>query len=91
GGLRPGQTGLPDAAASARACAWIALGGGGLATALRYALARHRWFLLSGAALLQVALHGVLGMSYLAAGAVSVGAAAAAAAVAAVRRREAAP
>ncbi|HYV44778.1 MAG TPA: cytochrome b N-terminal domain-containing protein, partial [Myxococcaceae bacterium] len=85
GGLRPGQTGLPDAAASARACAFIVLGAGAAVTGLRFALARHRWFALSGAALLQVALHGLAGVGYLTAGAISV--ALAAAAIAALRRR----
>jgi hypothetical protein len=31
----------------------------------------HRWFLLTGAALLHVALHGLLGVSYLTAGTIS--------------------
>lgn len=85
GGLRPGQTGLPDAAASAQACAFIVLGAGLALTALRLALARHRWFALSGAALLQVALHGLAGVGYLAAGAISV--ALAVVAIFALRRR----
>jgi hypothetical protein len=36
---------------------------------LRY---EHRWFLLSGAALLQVTLHGLVGLTYLLAGVISV-------------------
>lgn len=68
----------PDAAASARFCAWIVLGAGAAATALRALLFGHRWYVLSAAVLLQAGLHGVAGLSYLLAGAIAGGAAAAA-------------
>jgi hypothetical protein len=35
------------------------------------AVYQHRWFLLSGCALLHAVLHGLLGLSYLAAGAIA--------------------
>jgi quinol-cytochrome oxidoreductase complex cytochrome b subunit len=72
GGLKAGQTGLPDPVASARACAWITLGIGVVANVLRFALAHHRYYVFSGMALLQVAFHGLLGTDYLTAGAISV-------------------
>lgn len=78
GGPPPGEAGLPDPVASARACAAIGLGAGGAATAFRAVALGHRWFALSGAALLQMAVHGLLGVGYLTAGALSVGAAVAA-------------
>jgi hypothetical protein len=42
---------------------------------VRYWQYEHRWFILSGAALLQVILHGFIGMSYLRAGVISLTAA----------------
>jgi hypothetical protein len=43
-----------------------------LVIVVRYLRYEHRWFLLSGAALLQVALHGLFGLTYLLAGVISV-------------------
>jgi cytochrome b6 len=66
-----GKGAQPDPRAVARTCAiWILLAGL-VSFALRRFLWRHRWFLFSAAALLHVALHGLFGMSYLAAGAVA--------------------
>ena len=56
----------------ARVCAWWTLGAGALVIVVRYLRYEHRWFLLSGAALLQVALHGLFGLTYLLAGVISV-------------------
>ena len=67
-----GGTGAqPDARAVARACAIWTLAAGLAASALRRLVWKHSWFLFSAAALLHVALHGLLGMSYLAAGAIA--------------------
>jgi cytochrome b6 len=57
----------------ARFCAWIVLAGTAAVTALRLVVGNHRWFFLSGAATLHVALHGISGLTYLSAGAVSLG------------------
>jgi quinol-cytochrome oxidoreductase complex cytochrome b subunit len=54
-----------DVRAVARVCAWWTLGLAALITAFRYIVYRHRWFLFSGGIALHVALHGLLGMSYL--------------------------
>jgi quinol-cytochrome oxidoreductase complex cytochrome b subunit len=56
----------------ARVCAWWTLAAGAVVIVIRYWLYEDRWFMLTGAALLQVALHGLVGMSYLPAGAISV-------------------
>ena len=56
---------------SARVCAWWTLAAGAVVVLVRYWHFKHRWFLLTGAALLQVALHGLVGVSYLVAGTVS--------------------
>lgn len=58
----------------ARFSAWIVLCGAALVTALRAVSARHRWFFLSGAATLHAALHGIVGLPYLGAGAIALGA-----------------
>ncbi len=50
---------------------WIVLGGGALVAALRYVWERARWQILSAAALLHVLLHGIVGLSYLLAGAIA--------------------
>ena len=55
----------------ARFCAEIVLAGAAAVTVLRATRGKHRWFFLSGAATLHVALHGVAGLSYLSAGVVS--------------------
>jgi len=61
----------PDPNAVARACAIWILVAGFAATALRFALWRHTWFVFSAAALLHAALHGLFGVSYLPAGAIA--------------------
>ena len=57
----------------AHVCAWWTLAAGLVIVFVRYLRFNHRWFLFSGAALLQAALHGLLGISYLLAGTVSLG------------------
>jgi len=69
------------------ACSWWTLGLGAAVTALRALVWRERWFLLSGAALLHVTLHGLVGLSYLVAGTIAGVLAAVAVAVAEVRAR----
>jgi cytochrome b6 len=58
-------------AAIARACALAVLAVFAVVTALRAALWQHRWFVLSSAAALHAALHGLLGLSYLSAGGIA--------------------
>jgi len=65
----PGK--LPDPRATAWACAWITLGLASTIAVLRLLAYRQRWMFLSGAALLQVFLNGILGMDYLIAGAIA--------------------
>jgi hypothetical protein len=60
----------------ARICAWWTLAAGAVVIAVRYWRFQHRWFLLTGAALLHVALHGLVGLPYLVAGLISAVAAA---------------
>ena len=55
----------------AQVCAWWTLAAGAVVIAVRFWRFGHRWFILTGAVLLQVALHGIAGMSYLRAGVVS--------------------
>lgn len=55
----------------ARVCAWWTLGAGALVILFRIVRYQHRWLWLSGAALLHVALHGLLGLSYLRAGVIA--------------------
>jgi hypothetical protein len=69
GGGADGQ--LPDPAAVARACAWILVPLGVAITLVRVMVFQHRWFILSGAALLHAALHGIGGLPYLVAGAIT--------------------
>ena len=52
----------------ARVCALWTLAAGVVVIVVRFLRFQHRWFVLTGAALLHVALHGLLGMSYLLAG-----------------------
>jgi cytochrome b6 len=61
---------------SARVCALWTLAGGAVIIVVRYWRFKHRWFVLTGAVLLHVVLHGLVGISYLLAGAISLGAAA---------------
>lgn len=77
GGAQVSPDGLPDPAAVARTCAWILIPVAAASAVLRIAVFRHRWFVLSGAEVLHAALHGLGGMSYLAAGAVAAALAAA--------------
>lgn len=56
----------------ARTCAGWTLVAGAVVILFRIWRYEHRWFLLTGAALLHVALHGLLGLSYLLAGLISV-------------------
>jgi quinol-cytochrome oxidoreductase complex cytochrome b subunit len=56
----------------ARVCAWWTLAAGVVVIAVRYWWFEYRWFILTGAALLQVVLHGLMGVSYLLAGTISV-------------------
>jgi cytochrome b6 len=56
----------------AQVCAWWTLAAGAVVIVIRYWVYEHRWFLLTGAALLHVALHGLVGISYLLAGLISV-------------------
>jgi len=69
GGGKPDQ--LPDAAATARACAWLLLPLAAAITLVRVAVFKHRWFVFSGAALLHAMLNGFAGFSYLQAGAIA--------------------
>jgi cytochrome b6 len=77
GGAQASPDGLPDPAAVARTCAWILIPVAAASAVLRVAVFRHRWFVLSGAEVLHVALHGLGGVSYLAAGAAAAALAAA--------------
>src|SRR6185436_12643973 len=54
-----------------RTCAWWTLGAGAAIIGVRVLIHGHRWFFLTGAALLHVTLHGLFGLSYLAAGAIA--------------------
>ena len=55
----------------ARVCAWWTLAAGAVVILVRYRRFEHRWFILTAAALLHVVLHGLLGVSYLLAGLIS--------------------
>ena len=50
---------------AARVCAWWTVAAGAVIVVVRSWRFHHRWYLLTIAALLQVALHGFFGMSYL--------------------------
>jgi quinol-cytochrome oxidoreductase complex cytochrome b subunit len=56
----------------ARVCAWWTLAAGAIVVMVRAWRFEDRWFILTGAALLHITLHGVLGFSYLVAGLISV-------------------
>jgi hypothetical protein len=70
-----GSRGMGDEFAAmrnvARVCAWWTLAAGAVVIAIRSWKFEHRWFILTGAVLLHVALHGLAGVSYLVAGLVS--------------------
>ncbi len=72
-----GGVAQPEPRAVARVCAIWTLTAGFIASAIRLAVLRQTWFVFTAAALLHVALHGLLGMTYVAAGAISAVAAAA--------------
>ena len=59
---------VPDAFAVARVTSYFALGAAAAIFALRRFVYRHGFFLLSGAAALQIGLHGLLSVTYLNAG-----------------------
>ncbi len=82
---------LPDDAAVARTCAWIMVGLAAAVTALRAFLFEHRFFVYSGAALLQAVLNGLFGLSYLLAGGIAGGLAAAVTIAILVGERRGAP
>jgi cytochrome b6 len=70
GGGESGEGRLPDPAAVAWTCAWILVPLAAAITLIRAILFQQRWFILSGAVLLQAVLHGIGGLSYLTAGAI---------------------
>ena len=80
-----GARGITDELAAmhnvARVCAWWTLVAGAVVIVVRYWKFEDRWFILTGAALLQVALHGLAGVSYLLAGLIAVAVAAIAIAI----------
>jgi hypothetical protein len=75
----------------ARVCAWWTLVEGAVVIVVRYWKFGGRWFILSGAALLQVALHGLAGVSYLFSGLIAVAVAAVAIAISYMVRPRAHP
>ena len=90
-----GARGISDELAAmhnvARVCAWWTLAAGAVVILVRYWKFQHRWFMLTGAALLQVALHGLVGVSYLLAGLIAVALAAIAIAISYMTRSRAHP
>jgi hypothetical protein len=56
----------------ARVCALWTLAAGAVVTVVRYWRFEHRWFILTGAVLLHVALYGLAGVQYLLAGLIAV-------------------
>jgi cytochrome b6 len=89
GGSAEGQ--LPDPVATAWTCAWILLLLAVPITLLRIIVFQHRWFILSGAAVLQAVLHGIAGLPYLLAGTIAVALAVVAIGGLALRARRSAP
>jgi hypothetical protein len=65
----------------ARVCAWWTLAAGAIVILVRYWHFEHRWFILTGAVLLHVVLHGLAGVTYLLAGLISIAVAAIAIAI----------
>ena len=90
-----GARGITDELAAmhnvARVCAWWTLVAGAVVIVVRYWKFEGRWFILTGAALLQVALHGLAGVSYLLAGLIAVAVAAIAIAISYMTRSRAHP
>ena len=66
---------------SARICAWWTLAAGAVVIVVRYWRFEHRWFILTGAVLLHVVLHGLAGVPYLLAGLIAFAVAAVAIAI----------
>jgi len=62
---------LPDPVAVARVCALWALGLAALASGFRALVFHHRYFIFTAATMLQIALHGLVGLSYLVAGGIA--------------------
>jgi quinol-cytochrome oxidoreductase complex cytochrome b subunit len=91
GGGGTGPDAQPDPVATARASAWILVVLTAAITVVRAAAFRHRWFILSGAALLHAVLHGIGGLGYLVAGVISAGLAALAIAPGVLRSLRSAP
>jgi cytochrome b6 len=91
GGGGDGGGQLPDPAAAARFCTWILISLFVVVTVVRFAIFRHRWFILSGAALLHAVLHGLGGLSYLAAGVIAAALAAAATGFVVIRASRSSP
>ncbi len=89
GGSAEGQ--LPDPVATAWTCAWILLLLAVPTTLLRVIVFQQRWFILSGAAVLHAALHGIGGLPYLLAGAIAAALAVVAIGGLALRARRSAP
>jgi quinol-cytochrome oxidoreductase complex cytochrome b subunit len=80
-GVAPGANPDESLPEIARACSLWTFGLAAVLTAVRVLVYEHRWFILSATAIVHVLLHGVVGLSYLAAGAVAVAAAAVALAI----------
>jgi len=68
GAASAGPGSMPAVAAR---CAWWTLAAGGVVIGLRFLAGGSRWFILTGAALLQAALHGLGGVPYLPAGVIA--------------------
>jgi len=68
-GVEPVPTTAAETAIVAKFCATVTVAIAAAATLLRAALYEHRWFVLSGAAIAQMLLHGLLGWDYLTSGA----------------------
>jgi len=70
-----GATGAATSPASLKAiswvCAWWTIVSGVLIIGVRFWVHHHRWFLFTGATMLHAVLHGLLGLSYLVAGAIA--------------------
>jgi hypothetical protein len=90
-----GARGITDELAAmhnvARVCAWWTLIAGAVVIVVRYWKFGGGWFILSGAALLQVTLHGLAGISYLLSGLIAVAVAAIAIAISFMTRSRADP
>jgi hypothetical protein len=69
----------------ARFCTWILILLFAVVSLVRFALFRHRWFILSGAAVLHAVLDGLVGLPYLVAGVIAAVLAAAATGFVAIR------